>query len=179
MKKQQGFTLIELVVVIVILGILAVTAAPKFMNLQGDARHASLDGLRGAINGAAGIVYGKAAIAGQENSADPINVGEPDHQIQTVYGYPTATSAGIGAALSGVNGDNGDFVAVTGTGDSDQKDGSISFTFKNYAAAGNAPKGCYLTYTQATSSAIATATLSSNACKDGTALSFKPVTTTK
>ncbi len=49
MKRQQGFTLIELVVVIVILGILAVTAAPKFMNLQGDARNASLQGLKGAI----------------------------------------------------------------------------------------------------------------------------------
>ncbi|MGL4750761.1 MAG: type II secretion system protein, partial [Shewanella sp.] len=38
MKRQQGFTLIELVVVIIILGILAVTAAPKFINLQSDAR---------------------------------------------------------------------------------------------------------------------------------------------
>ncbi|WP_219592386.1 prepilin-type N-terminal cleavage/methylation domain-containing protein, partial [Aeromonas salmonicida] len=37
MKKQAGFTLIELVIVIIILGILAVTAAPKFLNLQGDA----------------------------------------------------------------------------------------------------------------------------------------------
>ena len=38
MKRNAGFTLIELVIVIVILGILAVTAAPKFLNLQGDAR---------------------------------------------------------------------------------------------------------------------------------------------
>ncbi|MGL4893853.1 MAG: type II secretion system protein, partial [Shewanella sp.] len=45
MKKQQGFTLIELVVVIIILGILAVTAAPKFINLQGDARVSALNGL--------------------------------------------------------------------------------------------------------------------------------------
>lgn len=169
MKKQQGFTLIELVVVIVILGILAVTAAPKFMNLQGDARHASLDGLRGAINGAAGIVYGKAAIAGQENSATPVSVGETDHQIQTVYGYPTATSAGIGAALSGVNGENGDFVAVTGTGDSDLKGGSISFTFKNYASATSldtVPKKCYVTYqAPATSGATPTVTLDAKACK--------------
>ncbi|MBM7073074.1 prepilin-type N-terminal cleavage/methylation domain-containing protein [Shewanella sp. 202IG2-18] len=42
MQKQQGFTLIELVVVIIILGILAVTAAPKFINLQSDARKSAL-----------------------------------------------------------------------------------------------------------------------------------------
>lgn len=52
MKRQGGFTLIELVVVIVILGILAVTAAPRFLNLQDDARNSTLDGLAGAIQGA-------------------------------------------------------------------------------------------------------------------------------
>ena len=56
MKRQGGFTLIELVVVIVILGILAVTAAPKFLNLQSDARASSLQGLKGAMAGASGIV---------------------------------------------------------------------------------------------------------------------------
>ena len=66
MKKQGGFTLIELVVVIVILGILAVTAAPRFLNLQDDAKNATLEGLAGAIQGASGIIYGKAAIAGLE-----------------------------------------------------------------------------------------------------------------
>ncbi len=69
MKRQGGFTLIELVVVIVILGILAVTAAPRFLNLQGDARVSALQGLKGAMDGAAGIVFGKAAIAGVENQA--------------------------------------------------------------------------------------------------------------
>ena len=49
MKRQGGFTLIELVVVIVILGILAVTAAPRFLNLQDDARDSALEGLKGAI----------------------------------------------------------------------------------------------------------------------------------
>ncbi|WP_025559781.1 type II secretion system protein, partial [Vibrio parahaemolyticus] len=66
MKRQGGFTLIELVVVIVILGILAVTAAPRFLNLQDDARKSSLQGLKGAMDGAAGIVFGKAAINGIE-----------------------------------------------------------------------------------------------------------------
>lgn len=45
MKKQAGFTLIELVIVIIILGILAVTAAPKFLNLQDDARTSTLKGV--------------------------------------------------------------------------------------------------------------------------------------
>ena len=59
MKRQGGFTLIELVVVIVILGILAVTAAPRFLNLQDDARESSLQGLKGAIDGAAGITMAR------------------------------------------------------------------------------------------------------------------------
>ena len=61
--KQEGFTLIELIVVIVILGILAVTAAPKFIDLQGDARASTLQGLAGAMKGAATLVHGKALVA--------------------------------------------------------------------------------------------------------------------
>lgn len=57
MKKQNGFTLIELVVVIVILGILAATALPKFVDLTGDARTASLQGFAGAINGGDSINF--------------------------------------------------------------------------------------------------------------------------
>lgn len=160
MKKQQGFTLIELVVVIVILGILAVTAAPKFMNLQGDARHASLDGLRGAINGASGIVYGKAAIAGLENSISG-SVGTGNDKVDIVYGYPAATSAGIGAALQGVGTDK-DFVMV--------KEGvpanTVTFTFKNYETAGAIPKNCFLTYEAAGENGTPTVKLLDTACKE-------------
>ncbi|NVC92705.1 type II secretion system protein [Vibrio natriegens] len=109
MKRQGGFTLIELVVVIVILGILAVTAAPRFLNLQDDARNATLEGLKGSLQGAAGIVYGKAAIAGIEASeSGKITVNGND--INTVYGYPKAEFAslehivdGIGAADAGTD----------------------------------------------------------------------------
>ena len=69
MKSTKGFTLIEMVVVIVILGILAVTAAPRFLNLQSDARKATLDGFIGAFKAADGIVMGKASIHGVEKSA--------------------------------------------------------------------------------------------------------------
>ncbi|AXB32515.1 type II secretion system protein [Vibrio campbellii] len=114
MKRQGGFTLIELVVVIVILGILAVTAAPRFLNLQDDARNATLEGLSGAIKGASGIVYGKAAIKGLEAKAtSAISVGSDS--INIVYGYPSATSASINPLVDGLQA-GGDFIVISGNG---------------------------------------------------------------
>ncbi|MBW8189444.1 type II secretion system GspH family protein [Neiella marina] len=105
MKQQQGFTLIELVVVIVILGILAVTAAPRFINLQGDARLSALQGLKGAIEGANSLVYSRAAIDGVESFAhdDATNSSDITIQGQTVslqYGYVQATVAELEKAMA-------------------------------------------------------------------------------
>ncbi|MEZ9397846.1 type II secretion system protein [Vibrio splendidus] len=102
MKRQGGFTLIELVVVIVILGILAVTAAPRFLNLQDDAKNATLEGLAGAIQGASGIIYGKAAIAGIESTSGAVSTGVGTQSIETVFGYPEASSTAISAIVQGV-----------------------------------------------------------------------------
>ena len=115
MKKQGGFTLIELVVVIVILGILAVTAAPRFLNLQDDAKNATLEGLAGAIQGASGIIYGKAAIAGIESTSGAVSTGVGNTSIQTVFGYPEASSTAISAIVQGV-GTGEDFVFIKTSG---------------------------------------------------------------
>jgi len=101
MKRQGGFTLIELVVVIVILGILAVTAAPRFLNIQDDARNATLEGLKGSLQGAAGIVYGKAAIKGVEASPSE-NITVNNNEIKTVYGYPEAKFDSLKHIVDGV-----------------------------------------------------------------------------
>ncbi|WP_182034343.1 type II secretion system protein [Vibrio diabolicus] len=157
MKRQGGFTLIELVVVIVILGILAVTAAPRFLNLQNDAREASLQGLKGAIDGAVGITYGKAAIESKETieadaSADP--KVEPDVEgIKINFGYPTVE--GLNTAVTGLTEDWKAFdlsgSAVAGT---------KYYTLKSFdtiPTSWTETKGCFVKYTEATGTTNATA----------------------
>ncbi len=109
MRRTSGFTLIELVVVVVVLGILSVIAAPRFLGLQSDARAAALEGLKGSMEGAASIVYGKAAVAGVENL--PVSDGQSTlvEGVVTDYGYPTASETGIGTAVQGLLGDDSDW----------------------------------------------------------------------
>lgn len=99
-SKQQGFTLIELIIVIVLLGILAVTAAPKFLNLQDDARDSTLEGFKGALETAASVVNGKALIQNKSGTAQtPVTVNIGNGTVSVVNGYPEATSANISALM--------------------------------------------------------------------------------
>ena len=100
MKKQAGFTLIELVIVIIILGILAVTAAPKFLNLQDDARYSAAQGVQAALQSSANLVYSKAAIQGLESASSAVDVPGLD-DVQVIYGYPTAATISEAVTLEG------------------------------------------------------------------------------
>lgn len=98
MKRQNGFTLIELVIVIIVLGILAATAVPKFINLQDDAKVSAMKGVEAAVHSAANIVYSKSAIDGTETT-DNKSVSAAGGTIAIDFGYPSATSAGIATAV--------------------------------------------------------------------------------
>ncbi|WP_279133290.1 MSHA biogenesis protein MshA, partial [Photobacterium phosphoreum] len=121
--------------------------APKFLNLQDDARASSLQGLKGAIDGAAGITYGKAAIQGKEAAVS----GSVDN-IAVVYGYPAATSAALNTAVTGLAEDWKVAPSVTGA---DGKK-SIAYTYKANAADATT---CVVTYTQAQSVSQAATTV--------------------
>ena len=93
-STQKGFTLIELIIVIVLLGILAVTAAPKFLNLQDDARDSVLEGIAGSLESASSVIYGKALIADQAGATGGIDLNaDGTDDVTTVNGYPDGDDA--------------------------------------------------------------------------------------
>lgn len=98
-RNSSGFTLIELIIVIVILGVLAVVAVPRFIDLGSDARIAALESLEGSMRSASKLINVKARIENKTDcSTDPtIDVGSD--AITLRCGYPCPHPSGIALAV--------------------------------------------------------------------------------
>lgn len=146
---QTGFTLIELIIVILILGILVTVALPKFVNLGGNARYAKMQGIEGAMKSAVAIVHSAALV---NNLADVATGAggatvtmDGGAVVDLAYLYPDGTANGIpiaaGFDANTTAASNTDGLNVTIAG------GTITI----YPNSAQTPGSCTLTYTAASS----------------------------
>ena len=102
MRDQHGFTLIEIVMVIVLLGVLAAIAIPKYVDLKKDAQNATADGIVASISSAAAIGYAKSAISGTATYPDITALDTTYLNVKNVDAWEIAAANQFTADIKGL-----------------------------------------------------------------------------
>jgi MSHA pilin protein MshA len=111
-RSQKGFTLIELVIVIVVLGILAAIAIPKYVSVASEARIASVNGMAGGLRGAVALARAKYMAVGVLTNVT-VDMDGTAVTCAAGSGIPRGTAAGIGAAMQDLSGYTPDYTVPT------------------------------------------------------------------
>lgn len=112
MRNEKGFTLIELVMVIVLLGILAAIAIPRFASLQSEARTAAVNGMAGGLRSSVALARAKYMVVGVMTNVT-VDMDGTAVACAAATGIPTGAAAGIGSAIQDLSGFTPDYTVAT------------------------------------------------------------------